>query len=141
MLFCGILVVMKTPQVPGLQPGNRFPGQVGQTKVRVVEEKFSEAGIYVWQLPSGKYFTDGEGNALSIESMLNDPAKIKEITEAAAYYGQPEGKPVFFSNVRKISDEEHSEQLDRMKQGLIPSNNDLGAMIAAKKTLELYGDE
>jgi hypothetical protein len=116
-------------------------GQIGKTKIQVVEEPFSNAGIYVWKLPSGKYFTDGEGNALSIESMRNDPAKIKEITEAAAYYGQAEGSAEFFPNVRKITDEEHSEQLDRMKQGLIPSENDLGAMIAAKKTLEMYGDE
>jgi hypothetical protein len=28
-----------------------------------------------------------------------------------------------------------------MKQGLIPSLNDVGAVMAAKKTLELYGDE
>lgn len=130
---------MKMPQQPGLGPGNRFPGQIGKTKVQVIEEKFSNVGIYVWQLPSGKYFTDGDGNALSIESMINDQAKIKEITEAAAYYGQPEGKPVFFSNVRKISDEEYSEQVDRMSQGLIPSNNDLGALIAAKKTMDTYG--
>jgi hypothetical protein len=43
--------------------------------------------------------------------------------------------------MKKISDEEHSEQVDRMSQGLIPSLNDLGAVMAAKKTLELYGDE
>jgi hypothetical protein len=116
-------------------------GPLGKTRVRVIEEKFSDAGIYVWQLPSGKYFTDGEGNALSIESMINDTAKIKELTEAAAYYGQPEGKPVFFSNVRKISDEEYSEQQDRMAQGFIPSSNDLGALIAAKNTYNLYGSE
>ncbi len=116
-------------------------GPLGKTRVRVIEEKFSDAGIYVWQLPSGKYFTDGEGNALSIESMINDTAKIKELTEAAAYYGQPDGKPVFFSNVRKISDEEYSEQQDRMAQGFIPSQNDLGALIAAKNTQALYGSE
>jgi hypothetical protein len=28
-----------------------------------------------------------------------------------------------------------------MKQGLIPSLNDIGAVMAAKKTLEMYGDE
>lgn len=116
-------------------------GPLGKTRVQVVEEKFSDAGIYVWQLPSGKYFTDGDGNALSIESMINDVAKIKELTEAAAYYGQPEGKPVFFSNVRKISDEEYSEQQDRMAQGFIPSANDLGALIAAKNTYNMYGSE
>lgn len=113
--------------------------KVRKPRVKVIEEPFSNAGIYVWQLPSGKYFTDGEGNALNIESMKDDPAKIKELTEAAAYYGEAEGKAVFFPNVRKISDEEYSEQVDRMKQGLIPSANDLGALIAAKKTQEMYG--
>jgi hypothetical protein len=48
---------------------------------------------------------------------------------------------MFFPNTKKISDEEYSEQLDRMSQGLIPNLNDLGAVIAAKKTLEAYGDE
>ena len=117
----------------------RFPGQIGKTKVQVIEEKWSDAGIYVWQLPSGKYFTDGDGNALSIESMINDTVKIKELTEAAAYYGEPEGKPVFFSNVRKISDEEYSEQKDRMANGLIPSTNDIGAFMAAQGTIDKYG--
>ena len=116
-------------------------GQIGKTKIQVIEEPFSNAGIYVWQLPSGKFFTDGEGNALSIESMKDDPSKMKELSDAARYNGEPEGKPVFFPNVRKISDEEYSEQKDRMTQGLIPSSNDLGALIAAKKTLEMYGDE
>lgn len=124
-----------------LGPGNRFPGQIGKTKVQVIDEPFSNAGIYVWKKPSGKFFTDGEGNALSIESMKDDPAKIKELKEAAAYYGEPEGEAVFFPNVRKISDAEYSEQKDRMEQGLIPSENDLGALIAAKKTLELYGHD
>jgi hypothetical protein len=121
--------------------GQVMKGQIGKTKIQVVEEPFSNAGIYVWKLPSGKYFTDGEGNALNIESMRNDSAKIKELTEAAAYYGQPEGSAEFFPNVRKISDEEHSEQIDRMKQGLIPSANDLGALIAAKNTFNLYGSD
>jgi hypothetical protein len=121
--------------------GKVMKGQIGKTKIKLIEEPFSNAGVYVWQLPSGKYFTDGEGNALNIESMKDDPTKIKELTQAAAYYGQPEGKAVFFPNVRKISDEEHSEQLDRMKQGLIPSMNDLGALIAAKKTQQMWGND
>lgn len=119
----------------------RFPGQIGKTKVQVIEEPWSNAGIYVWKKASGKFFTDGEGNALSIESMRGDQTKMKELADAAAYYGEPDGEAVFFPNVRKISDEEYSEQKDRMEQGLIPSANDLGALIAAKKTLEVYGDE
>ncbi len=119
----------------------RFPGQIGETRVQVIKEEFSLFGTYVWMKPNGKPFTDGQGNALSIEGMKDDKSKIKELSDAAKYWGQPEGRAVFYPNMRKISDEEHSEQVDRMKQGLIPSMNDLGAVIAAKKTLELYGDE
>ncbi len=119
----------------------RMPGQIGETKVQVIEEKFSNYGTYVWMKPNGKPFTDGRGNALSIEGMRDDKSRIKELAEAAKYWGQPEGRAVFYPNMKKISDEEHSEQVDRMKQGLIPSMNDLGAVIAAKKTLSLYGDE
>jgi hypothetical protein len=119
----------------------RFPGQIGETKVQVIKEEFSLFGTYVWMKPNGKPFTDGQGNALSIEGMKDDKSKIKELADAAKYWGQADGRAVFYPNMRKISDEEHSEQVDRMKQGLIPSMNDLGAVIAAKKTLELYGDE
>ena len=119
----------------------RFPGQVGDTKVQVVEENFSNFGTYVWHKPNGKAFTDGEGNALSIESMRNDETRINQLKDAARYWGQAEGKAVFYPNMRKISEEEHSEQLDRMSQGLLPNMNDLGAVIAAKKTLKQWGDE
>jgi len=55
--------------------------------------------------------------------------------------GEPDGSAKFYANMKKISEEEHSEQVDRMKQGLLPNMNDLGAVIAAKKTLNEYGDE
>lgn len=119
----------------------RFPGQVGDTKVQVIEENFSNFGTYVWHKPNGKAFTDGDGNALSIEAMKGDLTRVKELEDAAKYYGQAEGTAKFYPNMRKISDEEHSEQVDRMAQGLIPNMNDLGAVIAAKNTLEQYGDE
>ncbi len=114
--------------------------KVQKPRIQVIKEEFSLFGTYVWMKPNGKPFTDGNGNALSIEGMKDDKSKIKELADAAKYWGQPEGRAVFYPNMRKISDEEHSEQVDRMSQGLIPSMNDLGAVIAAKKTLELYGD-
>jgi hypothetical protein len=122
-------------------PKPRMPGQVGETKVQVIEENFSNYGTYVWMKPNGKPFMDSDRNVLSIEGMRDDKSRIKELSDAAKYWGQPDGRAVFYPNMKKISDEEHSEQLDRMKQGLIPSMNDLGAVIAAKKTIELYGDE
>jgi hypothetical protein len=119
----------------------RFPGQVGETKVQVIEENFSNFGTYVWHKPNGKAFTDGDGNALSIESMRGDLSRVQQLQDAAKYWGQPDGTAKFYPNMRKISDEAHSEQVDRMKNGLIPNMNDLGAVIAAKKTLQAYGDE
>jgi hypothetical protein len=119
----------------------RMPGQIGDTKVRVIEENFSNFGTYVWIKPNGRPFMDSDKNVLSIEGMRDDKSKIRELADAAKYWGQPEGRAVFYPNMKKISDEEHSEQVDRMSQGLIPSMNDLGAVMAAKKTLELYGDE
>lgn len=119
----------------------RFPGQVGDTKVQVIEEKFSNFGTYVWYKGNGKPFTDGNGSVLSIEGMKDDTTRIQELSKAAAYYGEAEGRAMFFPNTRKISDEQYSEQLDRLKQGYIPSENDLGALIAAKKTINEYGIE
>jgi hypothetical protein len=115
-------------------------GKVQKPRVQVIKEEFSNFGTYVWLKPNGKPFMDSDKNVLSIEGMKDDKTKIKQLADAAAYWGQPEGRAVFYPNMKKISDEEHSEQVDRMKQGLIPSMNDLGAVIAAKKTLELYGD-
>jgi hypothetical protein len=119
----------------------RMPGQIGDTKIRVIEENFSNFGTYVWIKPNGKPFMDSDKNVLSIEGMRDDKSKIRELADAAKYWGQPDGRAVFYPNMKKISDEEHSEQVDRMSQGLIPSLNDLGAVMSAKKTLELYGDE
>ncbi len=119
--------------------GQVMKNQLGKTRVTVIEEPFSNYGIYVWQLPSGKFFTDGNGNALSIDSMKGDQSRIDLLQKEAAWNGQPDGKAVFFPNVRKISDEEYSEQKDRMVNGLIPSETDLGALIAAKKTLTEFG--
>lgn len=123
------------------KPKPRFPGQVGNTKVQVIEENFSNFGTYVWHKPNGKAFTDGQGNALCIEAMKGDLTRIQELQDAAKYWGQADGTAKFYPNMKKISEEEHSEQVDRMSQGLLPNMNDLGAVIAAKQTLQAYGDE
>jgi hypothetical protein len=122
-------------------PKPRFPGQVGQTKVQIVEEEFSDLGVYVWIKENGKAFTDGDNGVLSIEAHKGDEERIKKLKDAASYYGEPNGRPVFYPNVKQVSDAEHSEQVDRMKQGLIPSENDLGALIAAKNAFNEHGSD
>jgi hypothetical protein len=118
----------------------RFPGQIGDTKVQVIPKMY-DWGVYYWKLPNGKKFSDGNGNFLTISAKRGDLTKMQELRDAAAYYGQPEGTAEFEAGAIKISDEEHSEQVDRLKQGLIPSMNDLGAIYAAQQTQKLYGDE
>jgi len=114
---------------------------LSKAKLTVVKEEYSDFGTYIWVKANGKPFTDGDNNVLSIESMKNDRERVKKLMDAAAYYGEAEGQAIFYPNTRQISDETHSEQIDRMKQGLIPNMNDLGVVIATKQTLKLYGDE
>lgn len=116
----------------------RMPGQIGETKVTMVEKNY-DWGLYVWKKANGKWFTDGSGNILNIPSMKGDLAKIAELKKAAEYYGEPDGQPHFFPGLARITDEEYSEQVDRMKSGLIPNLNDLGAVHAAKETIRRYG--
>ncbi len=114
---------------------------VSNVRRQVIEKKYNW-GLYVYKKSNGKWFTDGDGNVLNIESMRNDVAKISQLKTAAKHYGDDgEGEAVFVPGLTRVTDEEYSEQLDRMKQGLIPSMNDLGAWMAAKQTHDKYGSD
>jgi hypothetical protein len=112
---------------------------VSNVRRKVIEKQY-DWGLYVYKKSSGKWFTDGEGNVLNIESMRGDISKISELKNAAKHFGDPgDGEAVFVAGLTRITDEEHSEQLDRLKQGLIPSMNDLGAWHAAQQTVNKFG--
>lgn len=107
---------------------------------RQVIDKHYNWGLYVWKKSNGKWFTDGEGNVLNIESMKDDQTQIDKLKNAAMYYGDDGmGKAVFVPGLNRVTEEEYSEQVDRMKAGLIPSMNDLGAWKAAQDTVNKYG--
>jgi hypothetical protein len=114
--------------------------KVGKSKATVIQKGY-DWGLYFWKLPSGHLFHDGQGNLLNIPSMKYDVSKISELTKTAAHYGQPDGTPWFYPGIKRASDEEYSEQLNRMKEGLIPNVNDMGAIYDAQQTLKKYGDE
>jgi hypothetical protein len=116
------------------------PGDIGKSKVQIVDNKL-DWGIYVWQKQNGKWFTDGQGNVLNIPSRRGDISKMAELRNAASHYGEDGGQAVFFGGLSRITDEEYSEQKDRMKEGLIPSQNDFGAWAAAKQTYDKYGSD
>ncbi len=109
---------------------------------RQVIEKNYDWGLYVYKKANGKWFTDGNGSVLNIPSDKNDISKIAELKKTAMHYGDPgDGKAIFVPGLTRVSEEEYSEQVDRMKSGLIPSLNDLGAVQAAKDTIAKYGNE
>jgi hypothetical protein len=116
------------------------PNQIGNSKITVLDKQY-DWGIYVWQKENGKWFTDGEGNILNIPSHRGDEIQLHKLRQAASHHGEPNGKPIFFPGMGRVTDEEYSEQVDRMSQGLIPNLNDLGAVAAAKNTIKLYGDQ
>jgi len=119
---------MKDPKKPN----------IGKTKIKVIDKNYDWC-VYVWKKSNGKWFTDGQGNVLNIPAMKGDIAKIAELKQAAAHYGEPDGEAIFFAGLNRISDEEYAEQQERMRQGLIPNLNDLGAVHAAQQTIKRYG--
>jgi len=109
---------------------------------RQVIDKHYDWGLYVYKKSNGKWYTDGTGSVLNIPATKGDISKIAELKRAAISFGDDgQGTVHFVPGLTRVSEEEYSEQKDRMMQGLIPSLNDLGAVDAAQKTLRMYGDE
>jgi len=114
---------------------------VKNVRRQVIEKKYNW-GLYVYKKSNGKWFTDGDGNVLNIPAVRGDITKIAQLKDAAVYYGDPgDGQCIFVPGLSRVSEEEYSEQVDRMKSGLIPNLNDLGSIYDAQKTLKTHGKE
>ena len=123
------------------KPLPKMKGQVGESRVKVIEKHY-DWGLYVYKKANGKWFTDGTGSVLNIESMKGDISAISKLKDAAKYYGDPgDGTCVFVPGLTRITEEEYSEQKERLAEGLIPSMNDLGAWKAAQDTFNKYGSD
>lgn len=114
--------------------------QVSKSKATVIP-KLYDWGLYFWKKSDGHLFRDEDGNMLNIPSMKGDFANIAELRKAAAYYGEPDGEPYFVSGMKRATEEEYSEQVDRMKQGLIPNLNDLGSVYDAQQGIAAHGND
>jgi hypothetical protein len=119
----------------------KMKGQIGESRIKVIDKMY-DWGLYVYKKADGKWFTDGTGSVLNIPSMKGDLSSMSKLKEAARYYGDPgDGDCVFVPGLNRISEEEYSEQKQRMAEGLIPSMNDLGAVHAAQQTVKKWGSE
>lgn len=119
---------------------NTKKAQIGKSKATWMPKMY-DWGLYFWRLPDGHLFKDQDGNLLNIPSMRGDLSKIAELRKAAAYYGQPEGEAWFYAGIKRATDEQYEEQKQRLKEGLIPNLDDLGAVHAAQQGIKKHGNQ
>jgi hypothetical protein len=103
-------------------------------KKEVIED--SVLGIYVWEMPDGRWIGDDDGNFLSVTSKKGNRSRIDALAREVSSYGIYEGQPKFLSARRKINDEEFAEQEQRLKWGLVPDPFDIGSYKDEMKSLK-----
>lgn len=91
-------------------------------RIRTVEE--TDIGLYVWEMPDGRWVGDDEGHFMNIPAKKGDIRRIEQLRDAAKGYGVTEGRPVFLSGKRRVSDEQYEEQRQRLLFGLTPDPED-----------------
>lgn len=101
-----------------------------------VVENSATWGLWVWELDNGKVFGDKDG-VMNIPGRPVDIEASNKITQAAKYYGAPSGKAKFIPGIQRVSEARHSEEVERMKAGLVPSETDIGMW---KEQQELYDE-
>jgi hypothetical protein len=90
----------------------------------IIEE--TTLGIYVWEMPDGRWVGDDDGNFLSITAKKGNRSKVDALAREVRSYGIDVGQPKFLSGRRKIDDEEFEHQNERLKWGLTPDPLDIG---------------
>lgn len=98
-----------------------------KNRTSVVEE--TNIGIYVWEMPDGRWVGDEDGNFMLIRAKKGDLKRISQIKDAAKSYGITEGRPVFLAGHRPVSEEEYQEQRARLHLGLVPDPEDVYSQI------------
>lgn len=99
-------------------------------------------GVYVWEIEEDgvkKILADEDGNFMLIQSMKGNRERVKMLADAARHYGFSEGRAVFWSGKRPITDEEYEEQLMREKLGLVPDPLDIAAIREEEEAKRLNG--
>ena len=111
---------------------------INKINTQVLDEE-TRLGIYVWEMPDGKWIGDDEGNFLSVTSTKGNKSRINALADEVRSYGILEGRPLFLSGRRKIDDEEHQYQQQRLKWGLVPDPMDVGNYKDEMKALKNGG--
>lgn len=97
-------------------------------KMKVTQVEEVNYGVYLWQMPDGSIVADEEGNYMCIYATKGSVAKITELKNFAKAYGIEEGKPLWQSGHRPVSEEEYQNQKQRMDWGLVADEWDIPAL-------------
>ena len=92
---------------------------------KILDEE-TRLGIYVWEMPDGRWIGDDDGNFLSVTATKGNRVKMDALAKEVRSYGIHEGQPKFLSGRRKIDDEEFEYQQKRLALGLVPDPLDIG---------------
>ena len=65
---------------------------INKINTKVLEEE-STLGIYVWEMPDGRWIGDDDGNFLSITSKKNNKSRIEALAKEVRTFGIYEGHP------------------------------------------------
>ena len=98
---------------------------INKAKYNINEEE-SILGIYVWEMPDGRWIGDDDGNFLSVTSKKGNRSNIDALAREVRSFGIYEGGTKFLSARRKINDEEFEHQKQRLDWGLVPDPYDIG---------------
>jgi hypothetical protein len=98
---------------------------INRINTKVLQEE-STLGIYVWEMPDGRWIGDDDGNFLSVTSKKGNKSKVDALAREVRSFGIYEGGPKFLSARRKIDDEEFEYQKKRLDWGLVPDPLDIG---------------
>ena len=98
---------------------------INRINTKILEEE-TTLGIYVWEMPDGRWIGDDDGNFLSVTSKKGNRSKVDALAREVRSFGIYEGGPKFLSARRKIDDEEFEYQKQRLNWGLIPDPMDIG---------------
>ena len=94
--------------------------------MQVIEEV--PYGVYVWQMPDKSLVCDEDKKYMSIAAIKGDVRKINALKQFAKSHGIEEGRPLWLSGHRIITDDEHAIQKQRLEWGLIPDELDVPAI-------------
>lgn len=109
---------------------------INRVNSKVLDEE-TRLGIYVWEMPDGRWIGDDDGNFLSITATKGNRSRMDALAREVRSYGIYEGGPKFLSGRRKIDDEEFQYQKSRLNLGLVPDPLDIGSY---KDDMKKYGN-